>query len=97
MTARFVTRHRGAAEWARRQGIADDVVAHLDPATVRPGDIILGTLPVSAVAEVCARGGRYFHLHLDLPQDLRGKELDADAMEALGARLEEYEARRVFP
>ena len=73
----------------------DRRVAHLDVSEVRPGDTVIGTLPVHLAAEVCARGARYLHLSLDLPPGLRGSELSADDMEACKARLEEYEVRRV--
>ena len=87
----FVTRHAGAREWARRQGFAvDEIVDHFDPETVQPGDIIIGTLPVHLAAEICRRGGRYFHLVLNVPPEHRGRELSADDMEKFGARLEEF-------
>ncbi len=96
MTTYFVSRHPGAADWARRQGLAvDRAVMHLDPAEVRAGDLVIGTLPVNLAAEVCARGARYLHLALDLPADWRGRELDAADMTACGARIEEYDVRRV--
>lgn len=95
MATLFVTRHSGAAEWAARQGLAAEIVAHLDLARVSPGDLVLGTLPVSLAAEVCARGARYFHLTLAVPPELRGQELSADDMARLGARLEEFIIRRV--
>lgn len=96
MTVYFVTRHAGAREWARRRGLdVDAVVSHLDPAKVTPGDVVVGTLPVHLVAEVVERGGRYLHLTLDVPPDLRGRELTADDMDRLGARLEEYVVTRV--
>lgn len=91
MTTYFVTRHPGARDWAQRQGLpVDRVVAHLDPEDIQPGDHVLGSLPVHLAAEVCARGGHYHHLVLDLPPALRGKELSADDMDAVGARLSEY-------
>jgi CRISPR-associated protein Csx16 len=95
MSTYFVTRHAGAREWAERRGLEAVAVQHLDPGTVRPGDIVLGTLPIQLVAEVNLRGGRYLHLELDLPDNARGKDLSADEMEAFGARLVEYEARNV--
>ena len=96
MTTFFVSRHPGAAEWTREQGIAvDRRVAHLDPAEVQAGDVVIGTLPVNLAAEVCARGGRYLHLSLDLPADWRGRELSAADMQACGVRLEEYRVQRV--
>jgi CRISPR-associated protein Csx16 len=91
MTTWLVTRHPGALDWARERGIAFDIqVAHLDPQTVASGDTIIGSLPVHLAAEVCMRGARYLNLSLDLPARLRGRELDAAALEACGARLEEY-------
>ncbi|WP_019627863.1 CRISPR-associated protein Csx16 [Thioalkalivibrio sp. AKL10] len=91
----FVTRHPGAVEWARRQGLAvDESLAHLNPEILQPGDRVLGTLPVHLAAQVCERGARYLHLSLDLPAEARGRELSADELEACGVRLEEY---RVTP
>ncbi len=95
MTTWFVSRHAGAVEWARRQGLTvDRQVAHLDIDELRPGDIVIGSLPVNLAAEVCSRGGRYCHLTLPLPPELRGRELSADQLEALGARLEAYRITR---
>ncbi|ABM61409.1 CRISPR-associated protein Csx16 [Halorhodospira halophila] len=91
MTTWFVTRHSGAVEWAQRRGLAvDRQVDHLNPAELEVGDRVIGTLPVHLAAAVCERGGRYLHLSLDLPPQLRGQELTADDMEAAGARLEAY-------
>jgi CRISPR-associated protein Csx16 len=90
MTTFFVTRHPGAREWARRRSIKARTVSHLDVAAVSAGDTVMGTLPVNLVAEINARGARYFHLVLDLPAKLRGKELSIDDMEAFNARLAEY-------
>lgn len=64
------------------------------PPTCVP-DRVLGTLPVSEAARVCARGGRYLHLSIDIPAEARGRELSADDMQAFGAQLEEYFIWRV--
>ncbi len=96
MTTFFVSRHPGAAEWVRVQGLAvDRAVAHLDPAVVGPGDTVIGTLPVNLAAGICASGARYLHLTLDLPPEWRGRELTAAQMTACGARLEEYRVQKV--
>jgi CRISPR-associated protein Csx16 len=90
-TTFFISRHPGAVEWAHRQGLAvDHWLAHLDPAVVQPGDTVAGTLPIHLAAQVCARGGRYLHLSLDLPAHLRGRELSAQELNETGARLERY-------
>lgn len=91
MTTYFISRHPGAIEWAKRQGLAvDQFVAHLDPADVLGGDIVFGSLPVNLAALVCARGAAYWHLSLKLPAELRGQELSADTLERLGANLRRY-------
>ncbi|TSE30394.1 CRISPR-associated protein Csx16 [Tepidimonas charontis] len=96
MTTYFVTRHPGAVEWAARQGLAvDAVIAHLDPDEIQSGDVVIGTLPIHLVAQVCARGGRYYNLSLDVSLDARGRELSADDLIRYGARLEEYHVARV--
>ncbi len=92
----FVTRHAGAREWAERQGIiVDELVEHLDPDSINPGDLVIGTLPVHLVAAICRRGGRYKHLSLDIPPDHRGQELTADDMERFHARLEEFRVESI--
>jgi len=94
MTVLFVTRHRGARDWAARRGYdAATIVAHLDPAQLAalgPGDIVIGTLPVNLVAGLCARGVRYLHLALDLSAEARTRDLSADEMDGFGARIEEF-------
>ena len=91
MTIYFISRHPGACEWAAGEGIAvDRVLAHFDPDGVQPGDVVLGTLPIHLVARVCARGGRYLHLSLEIPPEWRGRELSAADLRACGARLEAY-------
>lgn len=95
MATYFVTRHAGALAWARGRGLAAEAVRHLDTAMLRPGDTVIGTLPVHLAAEVCARGARFLFLRLDVPEARRGAELTAADMDAFGAALVEYEVRRL--
>ncbi len=98
MSTYFISRHPGARDWAAEEGLAvDEVIVHLDPTLIVPGDILIGSLPVNLAAEVCARGGRYVNLSLDLPAALRGVELSAEQMRDCGARIEEYRVLRVAP
>jgi CRISPR-associated protein Csx16 len=91
MTTWFVTRHRGAVEWAQRCGIdVDRWVVHFEPSDIGAGDVVMGTLPVNLAAEVCARGARYLNLSLDLPPEARGRELTAVDLDRYGAKLEEF-------
>lgn len=98
MATYFVSRHPGAHDWAAEEGFeVEAVILHLDPALIAPGDSVIGSLPVNLAAEVCARGARYLNLSLDLPSELRGRELSPEEMRACGARIEEYRITRVGP
>lgn len=96
MATWFVTRHTGACAWAEEEGFhVDTVVTHLNVAQIRKDDLVLGTLPVNLAADVCARGGRYFHLSMDVPPEMRGVELTPTSMRQYHARLEEYRIERI--
>jgi len=88
----FVTRHPGARQWLCLQGMeADEICVHLNTDDVQPGDTVIGSLPVHLAAAVCERGARYINLSLDMPQELRGKEMTVDDMIRCHARLEEFQ------
>lgn len=92
----FVSRHEGARDWLRRQGIpVTDFVAHLEPERVSAGDTVIGTFPAHIAAELCERGARVVHLALDVPPEARGRELSADDLDRFGARLVEMAVRQV--
>ncbi len=68
MTTYFITRHSGAIDWARQQGIVvDHQLAHLDIDMIDSGDTVIGSLPVNLVAEVCEKG----FLYPSVPPDSR--------------------------
>ena len=91
MTTYFISRHPGAIEWAARQHMqVNQRIDHLDPAIVKAGDTVIGSLPVNLAAQVCAKGAAYWHLSLELPAELRGRELSADEMARLGAQLQRF-------
>ncbi|HSO81787.1 CRISPR-associated protein Csx16 [Thiocapsa sp.] len=95
MTTYFVSRHLGAIAWAEEEGIhVDAFVEHLDPDDIRERDIVIGSLPVNLVAQVCERGAQYLHLSLELPPELRGRELTVEEMRACGARIEGFRVTR---
>lgn len=94
MTTWFISRHPGAIEWARQQGLrVDEYLTHLDPGRIRAGDTVIGSLPVNLAAQVCEAGARYLHISLELPAKLRGRELSADELAACGAKLQAFQVR----
>lgn len=97
MTTWFVSRHPGAVQWAQRQNLhIDHFVPHLDLQLIQPEDTVIGSLPVNLAAQACARGARYLHLSLELPAHLRGQELTADQLDALGAKIQAFQIHSIF-
>ena len=96
MKTYFISRHEGAQQWAQRNGFENaEVVEHFDPSVVRSGDRVIGTLPVHLAAQVCERGGRYFHLSMAVPSDRRGTEISAYDMDKFGAHVKHFNVEAV--
>ena len=94
----LVTRHPGMQEWmVRRHHPVDRIRAHIDPGEVVAGDIVIGTLPVALVAELCTRGAAVYTLCLSLPEAWRGRELSADEIDRLGGHLRRVTAVLLEP
>lgn len=97
MTTWFVSRHPGAIEWAKRKNIkVDQLVQHLNILDIEQNDIVIGSLPVNLVAEVCQKGATYWHLSLEVPFQLRGLELSSDQLFELNAQLQAYNVQKIF-
>lgn len=83
----IVSRHSGAVEWLRRQGIVGDVLTHVtDPAQIA-GQRVIGALPLHLAAHAAAVGS------IDMPglrPEQRGQDLTAEEMEAAGAAIQWY-------
>ncbi len=92
----LVSRHPGVRTWLEEKGLAiDRAVAHLDPQEIKPGERVIGNLPLGMIAHLQERGVEVLSIALDIPAELRGNELDAATMRALGARLERYRVERL--
>ncbi|KLV01453.1 CRISPR-associated protein [Photobacterium aquae] len=94
-TTWLVTRHPGAKEWLQQQGITGTMIDHLDIDCVKPGDTVIGTLPINLAFRVCQLGAIYQHLSLEIPRHLRGVELTSREMEQCGISLERYRVIKI--
>lgn len=96
MTVWFVSRHPGAIAWAKNQGLpVDRWVTHLNAEDVAAGDLIVGTLPMTAAGIVCEKGARFFSLEVRLAEHQRGRELSEDELKHLNCTLQEFKVQRI--
>jgi len=95
MATFFVSRHPGALEWMKNSGTQfDKHVTHLNLDEVGEGDVVIGSLPVNIVADVCHKKAKYIHLSIRVNAEDRGKELSANQLADYDATLEEYFAEK---
>ncbi len=97
----IVTRHSAAKDWisanAEQYGLsnAEEMfdMTHLSDEVlmgISEEDVVVGVLPLSLVAAVCAKGAKFFNLDLTVPAEARGRELTVQDMDRYGARLTPY-------
>ncbi len=88
----LVTRHPGAIQWIHDSGVKISChLEHLDTNDIQAGDTVIGVLPVHLAAQVCARGGKYLHICMEVPQVARGKELNSNEMAQFNASLQRFD------
>ena len=83
----IVTRHSGAVEWLRRQGIVGDVLSHVADAAEIAGKRVVGALPLHLAVHAAAVGS------IDMPSlrpEQRGADLTPAEMDAAGASIQWY-------
>lgn len=88
----FVSRHAGAIDWAKQNGLqVDFFVDHLSGADGPcEGDTVIGNLPIHIIADLNRRGIRFIHLQLNIIQADRGRELTAEELAKTQPTLAEY-------
>ena len=83
----IVSRHSGAVEWLRSQGITGDVLTHVGNVAQIAGKRVVGALPLHLAVHAAAVGS------IDMPAlrpEQRGQDLTPAEMEAAGAAIQWY-------
>ena len=80
----LVSRHPGALAWLQRHARPGPVFVHthLDRLEFDAGDIVCGVLPVHLMARINQLGARVAVIEMDVPADLRGRELSPEELDA---------------
>lgn len=95
MSVYAVTRHQGALDWLEQEGVHyDEHILHLNVNQVKPGDTVIGNLPIPMVAELNEKGVAYLHLSFTVPFEKRGFELSARQLREMGISLQAFEVKR---
>ena len=93
MTQSIRARHAGTR--ALLQHLESETRTHLEPDRLRPGDVVIGTLPLALAAAVEARGAAFWSFTFDQRPEDRGQDLPAATLQTRNPRLERYRLERV--
>ena len=102
MTTYVITRHAAASEFLARKGFSGArVIAHAADdfwVGLRPGDCVVGTLPMHLAQRACeATRNPFGFLSVNPPPDKRGAELTLAEMEAFGAEVSWFNVEAANP
>ena len=86
----ITSRHAGAIEWLRRQGIVGEVIAHATEDAVR-GRHVYGALPL----HMASLAAKITTIDMpNLPAEWRGRDMTPEEMDIAGATLATYVVRK---
>ncbi|WP_424406037.1 CRISPR-associated protein Csx16 [Pasteurella sp. PK-2025] len=96
MAVWFVSRHQGAMDWIKAQHIhIDHWVSHLEIHRIQENDIVIGTLPLHMVAQICEKGARFYCLSIHLQEAQRGQELTATQLKVQQCTLQPFFVKKL--
>ena len=72
----IVSRHKGTIDYLKKRYPNAEVVNHIDDPKKFKDSLIIGNLPLHMVSEVLKNRNRFVMVSLDIPRELRGKELN---------------------
>lgn len=86
----IVTRHKALVEYLRTLGITGRVIEHATPADLEGHDVV-GVLPL----HLAQHAASVTEVPLDIPAEMRGKELSLDDVTRFAKPIARYVVRRV--
>lgn len=87
----LVSRQQETVDALRSDNVAfDKIISHFNPAIVKPGDVVLASLPLPIAAKVCAKGGIYKHVEITRPANIHGDLTSAEILK-YGYQINQYD------
>lgn len=94
----IVTRHPGAVAWLFAKGFRGEIVTHLEPETIGPGNTYIGVLPIPMIQRIIDAGSRFFLLVMpEVTLAQRDREMSPEEMDEAGAKLLEVMRIEMVP
>ena len=68
---------------------------HLEVPAIESGGCYYGVFPLHLAGAICSAGSQCWAIVINVPLALRGQELSADQLDALGAQLVRHDVRAI--
>ncbi len=88
----IVSRHEGTISLLKKRFPDAEVVSHLSDPAAYKDCLIIGNLPIHMIAELLQNNNRFVLVALNVPPELRGKELNE---EELKKYMKLYEVKKL--
>ena len=76
----IVSRHESTIDYLKKRYPNAEVVNHIDDPKKFKDSLIIGNLPINVIDTLLKNGNRFVLLALNIPQELRGKELGEEEL-----------------
>ena len=76
----IVSRHPGTIEYLKRFYPEAEVINHMTENNIPENALVIGNLPIEMIAKVLEKGNRFVSVVLNVPAELRGKELEEEEL-----------------
>jgi len=84
-----VSRHEGTIKLLKKHFPDAEVIDHLnDVSEIPKGSLVIGNLPLPMIEEILKRGSRFVIVSLNIPRELRGKELTEEELKKFAEFIE---------
>lgn len=95
MKTYIITRHPATVEYLKEVFSYDaEIIIHADDnffASLKENDTVIGILPAPLMTRVCKITNKpFYHFEINLPPELRGKELSLHDLAILSPKVKKY-------
>jgi len=84
----IVSRHAATVNLIKKHFPEAEVVSHMTEDSIPENALIIGNLPLPMVEKVLKKGNRFVMVSLNIPPELRGKELNEEELKRFAEFVE---------
>ena len=84
----IVSRHPGTINLLKSKFPDAEIISHMTEDSIPENALVIGNLPIEMVAKVLEKGNRFVSVVLNIPPEMRGKELSEEELKKFAKFIE---------